>query len=245
MKLSLWTQFSSNHSSRYTVIGQFATAEQAHEVKAELEALLLDIAAWWEQFDTQEGSRLYEEEYYMKDRLTPPEIAIKKKYCLRSFIRALDWCYDASMVNLALHQINDLVILDTPHDTWNEPYPFIKFMKQKGGKVRFDGAFMAHNLYFAMTCDYQNEADAERIKQAMVYTVDEYNNSAFELPGFSKIYGIVEWQGTRLHLQKVEIYADFFGRYWPTFEQQLQSIFAFVEQYPCMLTYEFVHKARE
>lgn len=44
MKLSLWQQFSSNHSAGFSLIGQFKTAEEATQAVAVIRGILEKIA---------------------------------------------------------------------------------------------------------------------------------------------------------------------------------------------------------
>jgi hypothetical protein len=47
MRLSLWQQFSSNHSASFTVVGQFANEEKAADAERTLKTLFEDIQAAW------------------------------------------------------------------------------------------------------------------------------------------------------------------------------------------------------
>ncbi len=49
MKVSIWQQFSSNHSADYTIVGVFPAAAQAAEMGSALKKLVSDIRAWREQ----------------------------------------------------------------------------------------------------------------------------------------------------------------------------------------------------
>jgi hypothetical protein len=59
MKISIWQQFSSNHSARFTVIGRFGTSEKAEAAGAEFGQLLEDFRS---QLDaTVAASRVVDE----------------------------------------------------------------------------------------------------------------------------------------------------------------------------------------
>lgn len=47
MKLSLWQQFSSNHSASFTVVGKFADAQKAADAEHTLKSLFEDIKVYW------------------------------------------------------------------------------------------------------------------------------------------------------------------------------------------------------
>jgi uncharacterized lipoprotein YehR (DUF1307 family) len=48
MKLSIWQQFSSNHSANFTTVGQFESAEWAQEALKEVQEIIQNIA-WWHE----------------------------------------------------------------------------------------------------------------------------------------------------------------------------------------------------
>jgi hypothetical protein len=49
MRLTLWQQFSSNHSASFSVVGKFDTAEKAEQVAEELRGILHKILSWWQE----------------------------------------------------------------------------------------------------------------------------------------------------------------------------------------------------
>ena len=67
MKISIWQQFSSNHSSSIRVIGKFKSIEDAEEAKTILNQLMYDIAHWYEDND-------------WTGELSKPEKEIAEKY---------------------------------------------------------------------------------------------------------------------------------------------------------------------
>src|SRR5579864_8296453 len=78
MGISIWRQFSSNHSANFTVVGQFETPERAHEVAEEMRAMLRAIGEWWEQYPGLEGQ--IEHDLGKRGQLTPPEAHFKEQY---------------------------------------------------------------------------------------------------------------------------------------------------------------------
>lgn len=48
MKITLWQQFSSNHSASFTVVGTFESADQAESVAASLRQMMREIATFWQ-----------------------------------------------------------------------------------------------------------------------------------------------------------------------------------------------------
>lgn len=252
MKLTLWRQFSSNHSAHYTVVGQFATAEQAQSIKAELVAMLSEVGAWWGQWEFQEAFQIFQDHYEYPPVLTPPEEAIKARYQLRGYKVPLDWCWDIEAATLAVQTVKDMVIVDSPVETWGKPYAFVEFMQYRGGNVHFEwrgdysGRFLnqrALNLRFVMTCKYEEEDAVDALWKQISHSTDYANKVVFQLPGFSSTRGTVERENRYLHFRDVSIHGDFYRQNRPSFEQQLQAVFDFVEQYPCTIKYNFIHES--
>jgi hypothetical protein len=46
MRVSIWQQFSSNHSGHFWVVGTFKTVEDAQKAYDELRAMLTEIDRW-------------------------------------------------------------------------------------------------------------------------------------------------------------------------------------------------------
>jgi hypothetical protein len=109
MRVSIWQQFSSNHSSSFTVVGQFASVEEANAAAKEFRELLVQVeplleitrAAWkkaWEKAATQTKSRLEQHDIVSKQfpnarELTKPEREFSEKYNIEWDERGIDWLH--------------------------------------------------------------------------------------------------------------------------------------------------------
>src|SRR5262245_22231538 len=120
MKLSLWQQFSSNHSASFTVVGTFESAEKANAAADKLRNILQAIYEWHQQHPG----------HLNQDDLvpTPPEVEFARRYGVE-WTEAMDWFYDRSVPVL-----DNSVILESG-ETWREPTPFIGILKKLGGTV--------------------------------------------------------------------------------------------------------------
>ena len=49
MRISIWQQFSSNHSSSFTIIGTFENSEAAQRAAIEFRAILEKIVGWYQE----------------------------------------------------------------------------------------------------------------------------------------------------------------------------------------------------
>ena len=74
MRVSIWRQFSSNHSNSFTVIGTFKTPEIAYTVADRLRTILVEIAQWYEA--DPEWAANYQE----LGLLSPPEVEYSEQY---------------------------------------------------------------------------------------------------------------------------------------------------------------------
>ncbi|MFN8373821.1 MAG: hypothetical protein U0694_13215 [Anaerolineae bacterium] len=72
MRLSLWQQFSSNHSSSFTVVGEFATPEKLASDYGRTARFLLQIHEW--------RSGVGGKKINLREFLSPPEQIISSQY---------------------------------------------------------------------------------------------------------------------------------------------------------------------
>ncbi len=85
MRISLWQQVSSNHSSNFTVVGKFESPELAQRAATEFKDIFDSIEEWQMQtgqFPRERGIPP-----------TPPEIEFSQKYGIQSWKEALDWLH--------------------------------------------------------------------------------------------------------------------------------------------------------
>jgi hypothetical protein len=84
MHISLWQQFTSNHSAAFDLIGTFKTAEDAEQAAVEVRTILRRVREWYgKQYDEDERVELREAEDLLP--LTPEEEAIRKQYDLKKW----------------------------------------------------------------------------------------------------------------------------------------------------------------
>src|SRR5689334_1034712 len=85
MQISIWSAFSSNHSSGFTVVGVFSTPEHAQDAADILNSLLRSIFAWYQQPGTPKFGEQYGE------APSPPERAIAAALQITWSPATLDW----------------------------------------------------------------------------------------------------------------------------------------------------------
>jgi hypothetical protein len=85
MRVSIWQQFASNHSTDFTVVGKFASAEEAQQAASELRKALTAIHAWY-----REHPDVVEQAVKDYETPTPAEQHIGEQYSVE-FTHACDW----------------------------------------------------------------------------------------------------------------------------------------------------------
>ena len=77
MKISIWRQFSSNHSADFTLVGEFATAEQATEAAEKIRTILREVATFWQSIPAEERPAAWSKWRY---DLTPIEQTLRQQF---------------------------------------------------------------------------------------------------------------------------------------------------------------------
>jgi hypothetical protein len=131
MRLTLWQQFSSNHSARFTVVGQFETIEQAQRAYGEFNEFADKIVAWYHAHpELDEG-------WVSGDPPEPtePELQFNQQY-------KVEWDeYSVAWFPQTIRLLHDnLVIIDSDGQSdGNGANPFHLLMQKMGGKVVVEG----------------------------------------------------------------------------------------------------------
>src|SRR5262245_56940352 len=122
MKISIWQQFSSNHSAHYFVVGKFRTPDEAATAAKELNSIALQI---------KETTPL---RYIVPDgegyQPTPVEIEIGKRFGI-TWEHGVDWAYwrETWTNNQPTSSYQNTVWFVSPHPfTWQGPQPVDQLM---------------------------------------------------------------------------------------------------------------------
>src|SRR5258707_909393 len=144
MRVSIWQQFSSNHSADFTVVGQFVSPERAEQVAEELRHILQTIGAWWEQIGDWKAKAAVDQQLRRKGDLTPPEKMFQAKYGVgwtsypgdnKSY--PLDWAtFQGAAEGVQVYR--NVVFVSPPGNTWAGAKPFDAILKALGGGVASD-----------------------------------------------------------------------------------------------------------
>jgi len=163
MRVSVWQQFSSNHSSHFTVVGVFETRDAASYAADEIRAILDKIRKWHEE-NPEKSQELHEK---WADGDWPPqpseiEVELGKQYHVL-WKGAVEWFEDAQ-ISISNER---LLILTTKSQTDWGPEPFNRLMECFGGHGLVTGSDIGGDLFGEITifidCEAPDEATAQLI----------------------------------------------------------------------------------
>jgi hypothetical protein len=173
MKLSVWSQFSSNHSASFTVVGHFESQIRAQAVADEFETILERMSLWWDRLGRDE--RRAWDEKVETSFLTPPETELSRLYKI-DWPFSLDWyrwAWDRDISPISV--FTNLVFIENPHPyLYKGPQPFNGLMAHFGGDVSVyvseSQSYPDTILLVEITCI----APDERVAQSLVEQINRH-----------------------------------------------------------------------
>jgi hypothetical protein len=237
MKISLWQQFSSNHSAHFDMVGKFESAERAEVAANELRSMLQTIGKWWERFNPEEQSAI-REKLEAKGELTPPEIIFRDQYGINWAQHALDWVLGEVSAE-AVRVYRSIVYVSPTANTWAGVKPFDAIVEKLGGQVTvsqedFD---IAKVLTVTIRFSAPDKIVADAVDRS-IGRADRAGTNFLYLPIFSNhTPGSFARNDLKMELQRVYLF-------WPGTDRDkflnFQRLIAFIESSVCTVTdYEF------
>lgn len=123
MKLSLWQQFSSNHSSYFSIIGRFETHEKA-------KATATQLNAWMREIFPDESRKV--------KGLTSTEVQIRDTYQIAWYEDGLDWNGIPKSIDEVVQSYQYDVFFMCPFETWDSHFPFVELLRKLGAHTIYD-----------------------------------------------------------------------------------------------------------
>jgi hypothetical protein len=224
MRLSVWQQFSSNHSARFTVVGQFETAEAARKAAEELNQILTTITNWYE--DPANADALAELEGGDELPVSPPEIQLSQQYNVEWSEHGLDWIWGDQEERVVT--VADRLVFVTSGDTWLGAKPMDSLVQRLGGTAMVDGHFTPGEGgdYAKVTVDLTCLALDADTAEAITSAVNSYfeaiksdSDEPFNTPWrsysqrqeYSTMRGQVTRDGLRIHFEQVSFFHIGYG----------------------------------
>jgi hypothetical protein len=143
MKITLWQQFSSNHSGSFTVVGNFGTPEEAEKIATQL---------WdWLQQMLNKG-------------ITELGQQISETYKLDWYPDGVSWNGGPTNMDEAVIRIGNTVFLTTDsYETWNDATPFAGLMWKLGAREVLYATDETLYLGIQLTCLAPDEKTADEV----------------------------------------------------------------------------------
>jgi hypothetical protein len=165
VRLSIWQQFSSNHSAAFTVIGIFETGETAQQVAAEFRGILQHFVDWYEE---PANERIRDEVLESLDHApVPPELEMAERYDIK-WPKAIDWLANIGKkhVERAVSVYENVVFVCNGAETNDGEIPFDGVMRHFTPNVVVQ-VEAAQSADIVLSCVAPNQAVATQINAAV------------------------------------------------------------------------------
>jgi hypothetical protein len=219
MKISIWQQFSSNHSALFDLVGTFETPEKAKKMSEILIPIL------WEGY-------LYNEHYGKTENLTPKEIEHDKT----KFDQELQ-------ENLVLYK--NMIFLTNLWIDWIGSPPFKELIKLFGGSAVSNGEIESTYSYLNLYIEAPNEEIAQAIYKLFIegvldnYWIPPWKPPSSQLSMF--------WLGTQCFINKnIVSIMNINFLFWVIYlKQELMALENYFTEQDCTIEYHFWEKNYE
>jgi hypothetical protein len=124
MKLTVWQQFSSNHSNSFTVVGIFPDEQQAKKTYTRIRTLIKEIDAWYEENELDK---------YESWSTSEPEKAIGKEFRFSWDDQSPDAPTDFDLYDVS--HFRNIVQISPSADSWTRRKPYETLLRRMGAKV--------------------------------------------------------------------------------------------------------------
>jgi len=154
MRVSIWQQFSSNHSGNFQLVGLFARADRAQEAGLQLDEILRDIEEL-RRADGIEGDA--------------PPTDVEKAYARQLGIEwrsgSIDWIIlnGETVRNVAIYDHYVFVSSIRPNNGWQDSDVVERILDKFGGEVCVTGEHHLGDFNAVLTCSAPDELTSGRI----------------------------------------------------------------------------------
>lgn len=173
MRLSIWQQFSSNHSTAFRIVATFETPEIAKEAAEEVRSILVRTAR--ADKDLDEWHR------WARD-LAAVDVEMEQEYGV-PWKRHIDWVLNMQHAKRVVRLVDCAIYLcDYPGYSNGRGYrPFIELLQGFGGDVIADHESGYYDPVFMLTCTAPDEATAQKIVDSIEVKTEQRRNDIIHI----------------------------------------------------------------
>jgi hypothetical protein len=187
MKVSIWQQFSSNHSNSYVVIGEFKSVADTENAATTMKQILKQIYDWYAD-DTNKAlaDDVRDTESHPP---TPAENQITTTYNV-TFDYAMDWIArqkDTKFIDDAVVTLNNHIFIACTDETTSTDTQFAQLVDKLGGTVNYHQEIYT-GISTNITCIAPNEKTADGIVTAVRNYLQRDSNSFWQRPPWVLYY---------------------------------------------------------
>lgn len=171
MKISIWQQFSSNHSAGFDIVGEFVSVEKAQEVYQTLHEILTLI---------KEFRRGHDEAIY---GLTWPEQELSKQYNVE-WKTSIDWLFpDDESINkhLILHE-KFVAVTNADNQCYEGGYPIAEIVKKLSDKTYTEFENRVNCIEVQFDCILVDDAQRATLMKELTDFILIVNKESAETP---------------------------------------------------------------
>ena len=206
MRVSIWQQFSSNHSAGFSLVAQFKTVEETEKAAAIVRHFINTVAKWYQEHPELDDELI--EEGILP--LTPPEEQLAEQYDLQDWEWSLDWApveADETVSNQGFYIYENLIFLSDPIETWCVAQPFNDLLTKLGGIVKFHEFEDQKLAVLDISCNAPDDKSAAEIAHILSLSIDRGNGkseSAIQVPNLRlQQRGKVSYSESRIEFKKL------------------------------------------
>lgn len=191
MKLSIWQQFSSNHSACFIVIGHFEKIEDAKKSAEHLRD-------WMQRMIWGEDRQVAEEE-------------LKARYDIEWYENGIDWNGWFDSVDEVVQQFENEVFLMSPEGTGDSSHqPFINLIEKMGAQSIVENISVVDSysdgIVVDLRCKAPNVTIASDVFSLIKITLDEYKWYPVLWANYSPNYQLRTEIHVKDYQQQAEVY---------------------------------------
>jgi hypothetical protein len=165
MYIAIWSEFSSNHSASFTVVGNFATPQSADVAAAQVRTYLQEIYNWYNDPSNAEAVKKRKENAEEAYQYTPLEIAMKDHYQVGDYFIPVDWIEGG--VEEAVHTFENHVFVENTQDTWSGYPPFPELLTKLGAVSVLVSDEYTPSIVVNIRCKTADPHIVEQIRQSI------------------------------------------------------------------------------